>query len=286
LVASAFGTSISQGEGVADLVSVPIVKARARFVRARDLAVGLTGAGVAVLGNRLPDGQGHGTVLAVAWHRVVGARKLSTLETCACITFISVKGSTQINHFAHVWTPTSVVCAFNLATGLACARVASVLGECLTELVGHAVGDAVTWVVTALHLPIGQAGADIAVLLSGFPDLEGLPLVGAAAWDGIVLAGDLSILLASALVAPIPLGEDRPDLDDSVHVVARADLVVANNLGIGGALAGLTAIKMTNALSTNLVLGPVVVTFAFLVSTCDHSHLGASACVASISVDP
>jgi hypothetical protein len=169
---------------------------------------------------------------------------------------------------------------------LACARVASVLGECLTKLVGHAIGDAVTWVVTALHLPIGQTGADIAVLLSGLPNLEGLPLVGAAAWDRIVLAGDLSILLASALVAAISLGEDRPNLDDSVHVVAGADLVVANNLGIGGALTGLTAIKMANALSTNLVLGPVIITFAFLVSTCDHSHLGASACVASISVDP
>jgi len=71
LVTSASGASVLLVEGLSDLISVAIVGARARVVGAADLAVALAGASVAVLGDRLTDGQRHRAVFTVAGHRIV-----------------------------------------------------------------------------------------------------------------------------------------------------------------------------------------------------------------------
>jgi len=71
LVTSASGTAVSLGEDLSDCVSVSIVHARAGFVGAGDLAVALTGAGVALFWDGLSNGQRHRTILAVARDGIV-----------------------------------------------------------------------------------------------------------------------------------------------------------------------------------------------------------------------
>jgi len=71
LVTSASGTAVSLGEDLSDCVSVSIVHARTGFVGAGDLAVALTGAGVALFWDGLSNGQRHRTILAVARDGIV-----------------------------------------------------------------------------------------------------------------------------------------------------------------------------------------------------------------------
>jgi len=71
LVTSASGAAVSLGEDLSDCVSVSIVHARAGFVGAGDLAVCLTGAGVALFWDGLSNGQRHRTILAVARDGIV-----------------------------------------------------------------------------------------------------------------------------------------------------------------------------------------------------------------------
>jgi len=127
LVTSASGASVLLLEGLTDLVRVAIISARARVVGAGDLAVGLAGASVAVLGDGLTDGQRHRAVFTVAWHRVVRARQLSVLHAGACVALISVELSSDIDGSAVVLASTGVVGTFNLSRGLAGARVAGIL---------------------------------------------------------------------------------------------------------------------------------------------------------------
>lgn len=69
-------------------------------------------------------------------------------------------------------------------------------------------------------------------------------------------------------------------------VGAGADFLVADDVSIGVALAGLAAIQMWDSCSADWVFLSIVITFALLGVTSNHAGLGASTCVASISVDP
>jgi len=111
-------------------------------------------------------------------------------------------------------------------------------------------------------------------------------LVLALAWDWIVLAVDISILHALASVASISFVEGSANLDGSAVVVARADFVVADDVGVVVALAGLAPIQMGDTGFSNGVLLSVVVAFTLLGVASDHAGLEASTSVASVGVDP
>jgi len=111
-------------------------------------------------------------------------------------------------------------------------------------------------------------------------------LVLALAWDWIVLAVDISILHALASVASISLVEGSANLDGSAVVVARADFVVADDVGVVVALAGLAPIQMGDTGFSNGVLLSVVVAFTLFGVASDHAGLEASTSVASVGVDP
>ena len=72
----ASGAAILLTKGLSNLVCISVVRARAGFAGAADLAGALTGASVAFFGDRLPNGQSHSAIFAVAGDRVVRAGQL------------------------------------------------------------------------------------------------------------------------------------------------------------------------------------------------------------------
>jgi len=75
-------------------------------------------------------------------------------------------------------------------------------------------------------------------------------------------------------------------LNNSSHVITRADFLVADDFSVCTALARLTAVQMRNAGCANSVFLPIVFAFALLGIARNHSRLCASTCVASIGVNP
>jgi len=213
------------------------------------------------------------------------------LHTSTGIAFISVKLSTNVDCSSIVSASARVVGTFNLSSSLTSASVAGILGrrslgECLPEIVGHAVVSTVAWVVCAGDLSIGLTCASVATIGSGLSDSQSRALVLALAWDWIGLAVDISVLHALASVASISFVEGCANLDGSAVVVARADFIVADDVGVVVALAGLAAIQMGDIGFSDGVLLSVVVAFTLLGVASDHAGLEASTSVASVGVDP
>jgi len=158
--------------------------------------------------------------------------------------------------------------------------------EGLTKIVGASIVITIARIVGALHLSAAEACAGIASLRSGGSNVQSLSIKLTIARDWIVGAGNLSILHALALVASIPFVKGGTNLDNSAHVVARADFLVPHNFGVGSALAGLAAIGVTNVGGVDGNSLSVVFAVAFFGVTSDHASLGAGTCVASVGVDP
>lgn len=75
-------------------------------------------------------------------------------------------------------------------------------------------------------------------------------------------------------------------MNNSSHVITRADFLVANDFSVCTALASLTAVQMLDAGCANSVFLPIIFAFALLGIARNHSRLCASTCVASIGVNP
>jgi len=75
-------------------------------------------------------------------------------------------------------------------------------------------------------------------------------------------------------------------LNNSSHVITRADFLVADDFSVRTALASLTSVQMRNSSRADSVFLPIVFAFALLGIASNHSRLRASACVASIGVNP
>jgi len=126
-------------------------------------------------------------------------------------------------------------------------------------------------------LAVGLASASVAAVGTRLSDSQSGSLVLAVARDWVVLAADLSVLHALALVASVSLVEGGANLDDSSIVCTAADFIVAHNFGILGTLAGLASIRVWDSGFAERVFLSVVVALAFLVATNDHSILSAGA---------
>jgi len=162
----------------------------------------------------------------------------------------------------------------------------SSLLEGLTKIVGASIVITIARIVGALHLSAAEARAGIAALRSSGSDVQSLSIKLTTAWNWVVRAGDLSILHALALVASISFVKGGTNLDNSAHMVTRAHFLVPHNFGVSSALAGLTAIGVTNVGGVDGVSLSVVFAMALFGVTSDHASLGAGTCVASIGVDP
>jgi len=158
--------------------------------------------------------------------------------------------------------------------------------EGLTKIVGASIVITIARIVGALHLSAAEARAGIAALRSGSSDVQSFSIELTTAWNWVVRAGDLSILHALALVASISFVKGGTNLDNSAHMVTSARFLVPHNFGVSSALAGLTAIGVTNVGGVDGVSLSVVFAMALFGVTSDHASLGAGTCVASIGVDP
>lgn len=208
--------------------------------------------------------------------------KLSILHTSTLIALISVECSPNVDGSALVSTSALFVSAVDLAGSLTSASVARVLGrgslgEGLSKVEGSAIVVAVARVVGAGDLSVGLASASVAAVGSRLSDSQSGSLVLAVARDWVVLAVHLSVLHALALVASVSLVDSGADLDGSSIVGAGADFVVAHNIRILVALAGLASISVTNSSTAERVFLSIVVALAFLVAASDHSRLSAGA---------
>jgi len=169
----------------------------------------LTNTCVATIFDSRTNCQSIAIVCAFAGHRVKGADHLAIVLTCTVIAAITLRDcGANLYRNAIVCTSTNFVGAIHLSCSLTSTRVAGVsLGKCLTEWDRSSIVLAIARVVGTLNLTTGHAGAGVAILLSSISNIQGHSLILTFTGNRIVLAGNLSVLLALTSVASISFVE-------------------------------------------------------------------------------